>query len=79
MKDDLTQILIGLSMMLFLYLGFLSITKKTTPPKEKAVTIVTCKDIYYVYEDSIVTETGKKITDFKKAYIEAQTTLDVID
>lgn len=45
--------------------------------KETPTTIYTPKDIYYVYKDSIVSEKGIAITDFKKAYIELQTACDL--
>lgn len=45
--------------------------------KETPVTIYTTKDIYYVYKDSIVSESGLRVVDFKAAYIELQTACDL--
>lgn len=45
--------------------------------KETPTTIYTPKDIYYIYKDSIVSESGLRVVDFKAAYIELQTACDL--
>lgn len=65
--------------MCIIIIGLAKIFERTDKnKKEIPVTIYTSRDIYYIYEDSIKSESGKTEVhgDFKKAYIELLTAQD---
>lgn len=76
MTKKLFYILIACLVVIFTTIGIAHKvnSKQNSKPKQ---TIYTPKDIYYIYKDSITTESGVVITDFKNAFIELQTACDL--
>lgn len=72
---DNSLLLIFLGLILSVLSVFLAFKKKTETP----LTIYTSKDIYYIYKDSITSESGDIgiVKDFKQAYIELLTAKDL--